>query len=60
MNPVPRHHLERQLADRFNQYPPVTWNEQLMRAMVNLLDAYGELREAELGLDDTRPLRIVR
>lgn len=31
-----------------------------MRAMANLLDAYGVLREAELNLDYTRPLRIVR
>lgn len=50
----------RELADRFDRYPPETWTPQLMRAMANLLDAYGVLREAELNLDYTRPLRIVR
>ncbi|WP_370329178.1 hypothetical protein [Mycolicibacterium hippocampi] len=51
---------QRELADRFNAYPPKTWTAQMMRAMINLLDAYGVLREAELDLTDTRPLRIVR
>lgn len=52
--------LRSDLADRLDAYPVETWTSQMMRAVINVLDAYGVLREAELDLTDTRPLRIVR
>ncbi|UXA12392.1 hypothetical protein KXD97_00265 [Mycobacterium sp. SMC-8] len=48
--------LDRELSKRFVLYPPRTWSPQLMRGMIHLLDAYGVLREAELGPEDTQPL----
>ena len=50
--------LHRDLAKRFNEFPPETWSVPMLVAMIGLLDGYALSRDASLHLPDTSPIPI--
>ena len=52
--------LRRQLADQVVKCPPKAWSTGTLRAMISVVDTQARLRESEIKLRETVPLRIVR